>query len=326
MLKELKFVQGAVAKKDLIPALKHFCIENGEIRSFNGSLALSSPIQSDIDCKPMATPFVRAIQQCNETISMHLTQKGRLSIKSGPFKAIIDCIDEVTPHVKPEGEIHEINGESLIEGFKTVLPFVGDDASRPWCNGILINGYTMAATNNVSIVEYWFGDGTKRSEFPIKCNIPGKTVEEIIRIREIPTHVQIDNHSVTFHYEDGKWIRSGFLDLANWPKTEFIFNSEATPQPINAEIYTAVEAIKPFTDRLNCVYLKAKSISTAPLEYDECTSYEVETGAVESVYNADVLLQLKGVANTIDLTTYPKACLFYGEKLRGAIIGMVNNA
>jgi len=29
MLRELKFVQGAVAKKDLLPAMTHFAIEGG---------------------------------------------------------------------------------------------------------------------------------------------------------------------------------------------------------------------------------------------------------------------------------------------------------
>ena len=55
MLKELKFVQGAVSSKDFIPALTHFRIENGTVRSFNGLLALCSPIALDIDCTPKAS-------------------------------------------------------------------------------------------------------------------------------------------------------------------------------------------------------------------------------------------------------------------------------
>ena len=40
MLAELKFVQGAVAKKDFIPSLTHFEIKDGMIKGLNGSLAL----------------------------------------------------------------------------------------------------------------------------------------------------------------------------------------------------------------------------------------------------------------------------------------------
>lgn len=48
MLKDLKFVQGAVAKKDLLPAMTHFRIENGHVRSFNGQMAISSPVAFDL--------------------------------------------------------------------------------------------------------------------------------------------------------------------------------------------------------------------------------------------------------------------------------------
>jgi len=44
MLKELRFVQGAVAKKDFVPAMTHFRIEKGTVRSFNGNLAICSPL------------------------------------------------------------------------------------------------------------------------------------------------------------------------------------------------------------------------------------------------------------------------------------------
>ena len=40
VLSALKFVQGSVAKKDFVPALKHVVIENATVRGFNGVLAL----------------------------------------------------------------------------------------------------------------------------------------------------------------------------------------------------------------------------------------------------------------------------------------------
>ena len=106
MLTELKFVQGAVAKKDFIPSLTHFIIEDGTVRGYNGMLALCSPLPFDIACKPKADSLVKAIANCAETVQLSLTPAGRLSIKSGKFKAFIDCIpDETTPHVQPEGEM-----------------------------------------------------------------------------------------------------------------------------------------------------------------------------------------------------------------------------
>ena len=93
MLKELKFVQGAVAKKDYLPALTHFVIDKGMVRGYNGSIALCSPVPFNISCKPRADKMVQAIRNCNETIALAMTPAGKLSIKSGSFKAFVECIE-----------------------------------------------------------------------------------------------------------------------------------------------------------------------------------------------------------------------------------------
>ena len=97
MLSSLKFVQGAVAKKDFVPALNHFRIEGGRVKGYNGMIALCGPIDLDLSITPKALEFTKAIQACTDTISLHITPAGRLSIKSGRFKAFVDCLDEAFP-------------------------------------------------------------------------------------------------------------------------------------------------------------------------------------------------------------------------------------
>jgi hypothetical protein len=149
MLEDLRFVQGAVAKKDLLPALTHFVMENGTVRGFNGTIALCSKIAFDLACKPKAEPLIRAINNCRDTVQLSLTPAGRLSVKSGGFKAFVDCVDGETPHVLPTGKFCPLDGVALLAGLKAVQPFIGDDASRPWANGVLLKGPSMFATNNV---------------------------------------------------------------------------------------------------------------------------------------------------------------------------------
>ena len=84
MLSELRFVQGAVAKKDFIPALTHFVIEDGAVRGYNGMLALCSPIPFNIACKPRADALVKAIANCTETVQLAMTAAGRLSVSEKP--------------------------------------------------------------------------------------------------------------------------------------------------------------------------------------------------------------------------------------------------
>jgi len=316
MLDELKFVKGGVSKKGLIPTLTHFRIENGTVRSFNGTLALSSPIKLDLDCTPKAEPFVKAIQNCTETVSLSMTPAGRLSIKSGAFKAFIECVDTETPHVVPEGEEFPINGEDLLKALKTISPFIGNDASRPWSNGILIKGQSAYATNNVSLIEYWIGD-----TFPLICNVSRDAVKEMIRINEAPERVQINDHSISFHYPDGKWIRSALLDIG-WPNVEKIIDVPApNVSTLSDELFDALENIKPFVDKLERVYMGNGFIGTTLIE-KEGASYALEDFPHEGVYQLSVLRRLKGIATSIDFTQYPRPCPFYGDRLRGVLIGM----
>jgi DNA polymerase III sliding clamp (beta) subunit (PCNA family) len=315
MLDQLKFVQGSVAKKDYLPALTHFRIENGAVRGYNGTLALSSPIPFDIVCNPKAIPLVQAIRNCTETIQLSMTKAGRLSIKSGKFKAFVDCIEGETPHVEPEGEVFDLNGAAMLEAFKVLEPFVADDASRRWSNGILFQGESAFATNNVVLVEFWHA-----AHFPRAINVPRAAIREALRVNEPPTHAQLSDTSITFLYENGRWIRTQLYEV-NWPNLASILSRDSTQQVIPEGFFAALESIKPFADKLGRVIFHNESLCTSTTEGDGA-SFEVPGLTVEGSYNVEMLELLNGVANTVDFSTYPKPCIFMGDRLRGAIIGL----
>lgn len=313
----LRFVKGAVAKKDLLPALTHFRIEEGTIRSFNGSLALSSPIALELTCTPKATPFTKAIPNCKDTVTMKMTPNGRLSISSGKFRAFIECVPEdvETGHTLPEGDEFTLDGEAFLNALKTVEPFIGDDASRPWSNGVLFKGQSAYATNNVSLVEYWVG-----STFPIICNLPKEAVKEILRIGEPPIKAQATENSLSLHFPGNKWLRTQLLDIA-WPDLEKVLDVESNPTPINQELFDGLAVIKPFLDEMGRVFFLDGGITTT-ITKDDGASFDIGDFNHEGVYRLEILSLLKDRANRIDWTLYPNPCIFYGDRLRGALIGM----
>lgn len=315
MLKELKFVQGAIAKKDFLPAMTHFAIEGGTVRAYNGTLALCSPLPFDIDCKPKAGPLVQAISNCTDTVTLSMTPAGKLRIQSGKFRAFVDCVEGETPHVSPEGEQVEIDGEAMLKAMKQIIPFVGDDASRPWTNGVLLRGQSAFATNNVCLVEYWLG-----VQMPCTVNLPRVAVKEMLRINEAPTHAQVTKNSISFHYTDGRWVRSQLLS-SEWPNLAKVLDKPANPIPINERIFEGLDTIKPFADKMGRVFIQGDTLLTH-LDGDAGASFEVTGLNCEGVYQIEMLKLLQGAANTADFSAYPAPCLFYGDKLRGAIIGM----
>lgn len=315
ILKSLKFVQGSIAKKDFLPALTHFVIEKGLVRGYNGVIALCSPIAFDIDCKPKADELVNAITHCDETIVLSMTDAGRLRVVSGVYKVFVKCVTEETVHVLPEGERVEFAGSALLDALKAVEPFIGDDASRPWSNGVLLRGQSAFATNNVMLVEYWVG-----ADFPSVVNVPHAAIKEMLRIDEAPTHAQLGTHSITFHYPGNRWIRSQ-LFATEWPDMTRILDEPSNPQPLDQRLFVGLEKLNKRADAMNRVFIKDGVLSTV-VDEGEGAQYHIPGLQCEGTYAIPMLRLLEGVADAIDFTTYPKPCLFFGDRLRGAIIGM----
>ncbi len=316
MLKELKFVQGAVAKKDFIPTLTHFEIKNRTIRGFNGSLALCAPIGVDLDVKPKALPFVKAVQSCKgETVQLTVTPTGRLSIKAGKFKALVECTEEEFPTIEPEGEWVSLEGIKILPALKLLLEFTGEDASRPWSQGILLRGSTAYATNNIVLVEY-----TLDVEFPVEINVPFKAVAELVRIGQDPIGMKVTSTSVTFMYGQHHWVKTQLYDLG-WPDLEKLLSATPEMVEVKDEWFDAVETVSPFSDELDRVYFKNGEITTA-VDGEVGGTVEMEDFEFDGVYNPKYFLSLRGIITHIALHSYPAPCLFKGNGVRGALMGM----
>lgn len=313
MLDELKFVAGAIAKKDSVPYMTHLAIKDETVTSYNGVIALCSPIAFDIDCKPKADLLIKAIGNCKGTISLSMTEAGRLKVQSGKFKAFIDCLSEETPNIEPEGEVLDIDGALLIRALSKLYKFIGENPNHLWANGILLANGSAYATNNVCVIEHWLGVKAK-----VPINIPKAAIREIIRIKQIPEKIQVAERSITLHYPNKQWIKSQLLET-KWPDISKILNVESNPKPIDNSIFEGLEVLKPFTDKLGSIYFSEGLISTST-DMTTGSLYEVPSLSVDALYNIEMLSLLKDTAITIDWTRSP--ALFFGDGLRGAIIGM----
>lgn len=318
MINALRFVKGSIAIKDIVPGLTHFCIENSRVKGFNGTLALSSPIPFDISCKPKADVMLKAIGNCTETIQLTLTKAGRLSIKSGPFKVNIECIQENTPHPDPEGERVEIDGAALLAGLKAVSPFIGQDASRKWAQGVLIRDGSLFATNNIILVQYWLG-----VSLPSVVNLPLSAVREMVRIGIPPLYMQLTETSVTFHYEGDRWLRTQLYSVREWPDFMKILDRASTPTPIDTRLFDGLEVIKTLVDEVGSIYFNGAVISThLNMDNEEGATYIVPELFDKGCYNVEMLQLLKGSVDVIDWSLYPMPAIFMKGCLRGAIVGI----
>ena len=317
MLDALRFVQGAVAKKDLSPALTHFRLAGGRALGYNGLIALSSPIDIEVEAAPDAKTLVRAIERCKgDTTVVHLTDGGALSLKSGRFQAYVECYPDPTAlaGIEPEGEIVEAP-PAILQPFEKLLPLVGDDLSKPWAAGILLYGRSAFATNNVVLAEYWLG-----YPIPKPINIPGEAVREILRIGIQPTSMQVAENSVTFHYPGERWLRARLYSV-EWPNVVPLLEAPGTPKPLPDGFFEALATLKPFLPENSAVYFRAGRLQTRYTN-GAGASVEIEGLPDKGAFNGKLLLTLDGLAHSADFTPHPKPCPFRGDNIRGVLIGM----
>lgn len=307
---------GAVAKKDLVPYMSHFTIQQGVVTAYNGEMSLSSPIDSKLNCKPKAKPLIDALKLCKDDIDLSLTPTGRLKVSSGKFKSFIDCTTDTFIRPEIEGVKIDVCGEKFMKAIEILEPFIGDDASRPWTNGVLFDKGSCYATCNPILIQYWLGD-----VWPLKVNIPKFVIRELLRIKEIPTHIYLTNRSITIEFQKGRWLKGQLLSN-QWPDLDRILNvrADTSPNVIPDSFYEGLNFLRSSTDDQNRVYLQPGSMSTS-IDPDVGSFYECEFISHSGIFSLELLRLLEGVAKTINLDMWPAPCLFFGENLRGAIIG-----
>lgn len=316
MLSSLKFAQGAIKKNGISPELEHYTIKDGRVTGFNGYMALSAPIDLDIEAMPNAAMFFKALQACGDTVAISKTPSGRLHIQSGKFSAYIPCLEKEIYEAVPSGTEHAAPA-GMAAAFAKMLPFISDDASRPWAMGLSIGNGCYTATNNVVLLQQWAGH-----DLP-QINCPRFAVAEVARLRRDPVSIKVDGHSLSFIYDDGSWLRTQLLDQA-WPldRMSQIMDRPANLTPIPEGFYEAVAKLAPFAAEASSpIFMSPAGLSTIQSEADDGVRFAME-GLPEAAFRLKAVQMLDGIMTGIDWTQHPNPCIFAGEACRGALIGM----
>ncbi len=228
----------------------------------------------------------------------------------------MECHEESRGLVKiePKGENVPLLGE-LMPVLRRLSPFMSIDASRPWAQGIRFAGQGAYATNNIVLIEHWL-----TISFPEPFVLPAESVKEMLRIGKEPISMQACANSVAFHYDNGAWLRTQLVD-ATWPDLTRILDHPSTPTPFPDGFFDGVKRLSSFTDEVGRLFLRGGTLAT---HADEGTGalVDLEDFGGLGCYQIEQIAKLNGVANTIDLNRYPLPSLFFGDMIRGAIVGM----
>lgn len=323
MIDLLKTVFGAVATKDIVPVLNNFCLykslfdRKGRIQGGNGILCIDAAFEHPItECTVPANKFIKALEACSGTPAFDITETGRMSIKSGRFKAYLPTLPAADyPIAAQEGVLTKVTS-SFLTLLRDLKPFISEDASRIWSMSVLLStdGYAYA-TNNVILV---------RKKYELECEnevvLPIDAVNRILDIGETPQYCFISDSSITLEYGPEMWMRSQLI-TERWPGVRQLFDGFKSDIAVPVDLKDTVGKIRHFCANEKFPVIRLGTVVSTDGEVDGASMEGFDLP--ESSFHADQLIKVLAVATHVDFSTFPKPCFFKGlGGLEGMIVGI----
>ena len=312
LIEALKFVAMAQSKAGT-PYQTHCVIKDGYIFGFDGVVTVGTPLNIDLQCCPHTYSLMQALNNCGADLTV-TNETLNLTIKSGRYKAVIECYPMEKMVVNaPDDKFVQVT-DAIKEGFNIAAKIAG--GATAMTNAILLKGNVLAATDRFALVEYWHGyDGIP----PVL--VPKRTAELVASCAKPLTHIGGSSHSVTFHFDDGSFIRSGLVD-GMYPNYEAVlaFDGVALPPPV--EFFEAVEKIGAFTESGQIYFTKGKVCSKVTPELG--SSYDIDNLPEDVSINSKYLNTLKPCISIMAMHSNEKGFYvhFFGNNVRGVVAGM----
>jgi len=315
LLNAISFV-GSVIKDKGAAFETHVCLRNQWASGTNGVLSAGHKIDEQLEAYPQNALFKAALEKCSEMLSITLLETNKLSVKSGSFKALVPCVDGDLMHlIEPDPPIAVID-DRFKKALETVGVLAAENAQSVVTASILMNGFSLIATDRKFIMEAWHG-----VDLPPGLTLPKAFVGPLTKTKKTLAQFGFSNSSATFYFEDGSWLKTQtYADV--YPDLNALLNKEANLWSIPDKFFEAVTSLEPFSEDGNIYfdngYLRSHSSETVG------ASFEIAGTPKGVVYPARYLKMLDGLAEKIDFVTpHNNAYLlkFQGGMARGVIAG-----
>lgn len=220
----------------------HIGIKNNWTIAFNGIVAAGSPIVESLTCYPHNLLLVEALSKCDDNYSLTQLDNGRLSVKSGKFKAIVPCLDpDLMQSAEPDPQIVGLNN-TFRDAVEAVGVLASEYAQHVLTASVLMNGSSVISTNRVMLMEYWHG-----LDLPPNIPLPKQFVAALVKCKKDLSGFGYSRNSATFYFSDGSWLRTQ-LYSDEWPDVSRILDRKANLWSIDPTFFKALDSVAPFSE------------------------------------------------------------------------------
>lgn len=324
LVEALAFVGVASRDTGEGPWQTHCQFQPGQVVAFDGLVSAGHPVTGELACCPHTEKLKAAISKVGASLSLTLLESGNLSVKGDKLRALVPTLGfETMPPVEPDPVVAPLN-DSMKAALACVGTLVKEGEDEMLKAALLISGGTAQSTNRQVALQYWHG-----IDFPPGVVVPKLFAQAVCRQILPLTGFGVSwrqnletgawqPKSVTFHFENGAWIKT--LCYADpYPDFASFMDVQSYPVEAPAGLFEAVETVKAVTEN-NRVYFEGDRVQSH--ESDQVgAQYDVPGLVGGKCFDPALLMKAAPFVKTYDITTYPDRMLFFGDNVRGVVMG-----
>lgn len=289
--------------------------------AFNGQVSAGHPIAEELDLCPHLGKLQAAIARCGKSLVIAETPNGQLSVKGDKLKALVPCMPAADmPPTEPDAQCALLT-EEIREAFRACGTLASEEGKRVVEASLLLEANTCTGTNGAALIQYWHG-----IDLPPAMVLPKLFTAAVVKVAKPLVGFGFSWNddrskvkSVTFWFEGGAWIKTQCYEDA-WPSIDHIINHPSHPSEVLAGLFEAIEAVQHFNDDKFITFAEDKVMSH---DTDAIgAQYEVKGLKGGLKFDSKLIKQIAPFVKQIDITTYDNRAFFFGDKVRGVVMGM----
>lgn len=313
LIDALKFVKPVQSKTGA--AYQTHCIISGHwLCASNGILTMATPVHEDLNACPHSLDLLDALQKCGQDLNITQLSANQLAVRSGDFKAIIDCCSPSEINIPaPDNNIAKINNE-VKDAIASVMVLANEDAPNAAYAGVLLQAGSTVATNGHALLEAWHG-----VDLPAGLLLPKPFCAAVGRSGKDATGFGYSPSSVTFHFDDGSFVKTQLYN-ERFPEYKHLFNRARELWPIPLKLMEAIRAVESFSKN-GIIYFDNDVVSSRELQ-SEATTFKIVGLPVGLAFNAKLLIQMEHAIRNIAFNLENNETFFSADNIRGCLKGL----
>lgn len=315
----IKWINEALAVKEIGPAMTHYRMQNNTICATNGNITASHPWPYEGEFLVSGAEFEKILGRMEDEPTLAYAD-GKVTIKQGRFRGTIHTLpltDWNYPDVS--NAVWQSIPPTLLPVLKSLRAFIADNPAQAWAGCVALEHDNCYATNNIALAGMACpGLGA------VEAMLPSWAVDFVLKRTEgLESWAWTDNY-VAFRWSNGAWMRSQLV-IGKFPERAAALVRESYDETPSQEITDkfraafkdvadlAEDTIQIYADRLESRYKKSV------LEADVVC--EVPEASECSVWGAKFLIPVISQATHWNPKAWPDKASFKGPNVSGFVVG-----